>query len=670
MYFNVSRGASPSATALRASKVDLEILEELQDAWCKRYEMLRDPPPPPQLNSPRSLRACAIGNVDPQYALQKLSLKQHLFRVLGNANMLGALPKPSTTEYRVLMQSALRSFQEATIGLGTSQEKLAAYIAFRHQEELRCSQLASLRELRRQLIAEEVFEERKRHHHERSRRASDEPGVSVRGANSVTRRRGSSAHSNDASISSQNNALWSSTVEAESGRSRHASVNSQHQQESNAGNTAAGQQLVSPVSATLSGGRGTKAAPPLSSFSTSPQNRGGAADFSFTSLTADSLGDGVVHGGRGDFTPALSPSGKLPYIPRDVTSLNSSYFGNRSIQSNVSNPSGAPLPSSSVNNSALSPAPRPPVLAQKQQPQPSLNRRPRVPPPPQPPSQNLHKALSESVGDADREMSIGNSPHDQPEFESVPKQDLSVVSLNSNQLDMLLNPVEAMRSTMPLSGAVEQEQKQIDDTTGEGGTAATHPVKLFHDADNANGGCAVVAGVPRSTAPGPPSSLLAKAGPSPSSTTTTTVAAADAKPINPTAVTSALSSQPLTSRGRRGYTNHLNSPMQLVPNGFPRNRTPLASSNVSVSDCTPTPEDRDISAAAAAPSSEGERTSPFPKKQSGTTRTDVAQACLLPPAITPAEWEEGFVYYCANPTRSVTKFYGGARFPIADTVKL
>ncbi|KPA82382.1 hypothetical protein ABB37_03461 [Leptomonas pyrrhocoris] len=557
MYHNVSRGASPSATTPRASKIDLENLEELQDAWCKRYEMLRDPPPPPQLNSPRSLRACAMANIHPQHTLQKLSLKQHLFRVLGNASMLGALPKQSTTEYRVLMQSALRSFQEAAVGLGTSQEKLAAYIAFIKQEELRGSHLASLRQLRRQLVTEEVFEDHQQHHNHHSRRASREAEVSMRSSISASQRGSSPPGSTGI-----RNVLWSSKVE-EGARSRCDSVHSPPESNVNMST----RQLDSFVSAELSESSSSRA-PPVS------QRRVGAAE---TSLA--------------DFTPAVGPSGKLPYTPRDVTSLNSSYFGNRSIQSTVSNPCGAPLPLSAANNSALSPVPKRPVLAQRRQPQ-SHTPHPLA-------TQNSHSALFEVGGDVDREMSIGTSPHDRLAIEPGPTQDLSTVSLNSNQLDTLPTPTDAKDSVAPRSGA------SVPTTCAVAGDSATHPVTLFHEGD----------GRPR-------------------------------------------------VRGRGSDAQHVHSPEQLAPNALPLSVNNLGPQNPPLPDrkgkervtaCGPQIADTSLTLSDVAPAGSTASTPSF---------------LFPPPVITQAEQGDGFVYYCANPTRTVTKFYGGARFPIAETVRL
>lgn len=656
MYYNVSRGASPSATA-RASKIDLENLEELQEAWSRRYEMLRDPPPPPELNSPRSLRACALGSVNPHYTLQKLSLKQHLFRVLGNANMLSALPTPSSTEYRILMQSALRSFQEVAVGLGTSQEKLAAYIAFQNQEELRTMHIVPLRELRRQLVAEEVYAVRKRHHPQQ-RRSSREAGASSRSNGSASRRDGST-HSLGSALESHNgsNALWSSKVE-ERVRSRHASVSSAQDSTVNVSG-----HPISPIATALSGTRRSRA--PLS------DHRGEAADSlnspatTKTTRAAAAAADGEhssvsgTRGGAADFTPTLSPSGKLPYKPRDVVSLNSSYFGNRSIQSAVSNPSGAALPRTtsaptSVNTSVVSPTPRRPVLAQKHA------RYPLVPPPP---AQNLHKALSDGAGDADREVSIGANPQDSRPVsgqKSLVKQDLSVVSLNSNQLEVLMNPkgttqtLKALSSTSAIAGG------------GGNGAAAEadgvhHAVKLFHETDGT-----VEAPSPLQ----PPSTALTKV---------------NAEKAPNLGTVSTPSSQPLTPRRRASYTNHLNSPTKLVPNVSPCPVTVAAAAGEVSPAAQPEKEDAKRKMSPSAETSDAQSSSrgqpaqfngaPSPSPDAAAAESTIAASSATslqwaPPQITPEERAEGFVYYCANPTRNVTKFYGGARFPIAGAVKL
>lgn len=650
MYHNVSRGASPSATAPRARKIDLENLEELQDAWSKTYEMLRDPPPPPpQLNSPRSLRACSMSNVNPQCMLEKLSLKQHLFRVLGNASMLTALPKPLTTEYRVLMQSALRSFQEAAIGLGTSQEKLAAYIAFTNQEELRRAHLTALRELRRQLVANDVFEERKRQHQRSSRRASGEASVSVH----------SSAQSH---LSQQNHVLWLSkdgVTESEEDRQAAARVRSRNgsicsQADFNA--NASSNQLVSPLSVVPSRARGGTAPPPLSPPSPSSSQRQAVA----------AAGGGVSGLCRGcpDYPPAPSPSGKLPYTPRDVSSLNSSYFSNRSIQSTVSNPSGAALPSHSANNSLLlSPTPKRPVLAQKQVP--SQPRRPLVPPPPS--TQNLHKVSSDSAVDVDHEVSIGTLVQDNPGLESVPKQDLSVVSLNSNQLDVLLNSTGARLLSAAPPGTSTERNGVLQGASNRG-AAKEHLVKLFHEEEEeGGGGSTVIAGDSRAVTQ-PSASALAKTVSSDVALGTPATTASAADVMVPTTTPS---SRPRTPRGRGGYTNHLKSPAQRVPNVFTRNKTPQLSSNVSVSDQTPTPDDTEIKVdVALATAVAATKATPVADTADKASSAASVSPSFYPPAITPAEQEAGFVYYCANPTRSVTKFYGGARFPIANAVKL
>ncbi|KPI85926.1 hypothetical protein ABL78_5010 [Leptomonas seymouri] len=637
MYRNVSRSSSPSSMAVRASKIDLENLEKLQDAWCKKYEMLHDPPPPPQINSPRSLHACAMSSINPQQTLQKLSLKQHLFRVLGNANMLSALPKQCTTEYKVLMQSALRSFQEAAIGLGTSQEKLAAYIAFNNQEELREPLLASLRELRRQLMAEEGFEERKCHHHRR-RSASGEVGVSVRRRNSFSMIE-SSAHSQ----TSDNSTLRPWKVK-ESARSRGALATSQPELTSSMAGL-----LGFPISASPGGTPGDRAP-------STPNHDVGVTEMSFTALESDTTLGAASSTGPADFTPALNHSGKLPYTPRDVSMLNSSYFGNRSIQSTVSNPSGAPLPCSSLNNSTLSPTPKRPPLAQTpQQSQQPFSRLPLVPLPPPPPAHSFHKRLSESAGDVDREVSIGSSLQEDLGIESLTTQDTSLASLNGNQLDMLLGPGGAKQAVASLSGARMRTGCAAEEET------AKPAVQQFHeDHHNVHSkGAASTSGVSWLKKQAFPDSANFASPKSPFAS-----ARADASLTDSAFLPS---SRCLTLSGRTGYTNHLNSPSQLVPNMWSCSKRPLLYSSTGGCEQAPMPNDSEARGSAAAP---GLRDADVSSLSKAAPANPTAPIHPLPPAITQAEQADGFVYYCANVTRSVTKFYGGAHFPIAEAVSL
>ncbi|EPY17711.1 hypothetical protein STCU_10453 [Strigomonas culicis] len=148
-----------------SNNIDLENLESQQDLWIRQYENSRRPPPPPRLNSPRSLRACELCSIDPDVSLAKYSLRLHLNEVLGSSNVEAQVEGVAQSEnIRLATQDALRAFQRASIGMGTSKEKLLAYRSYRAQEAHRPAQLAAAREVRRQILAEETFERRRQQH--------------------------------------------------------------------------------------------------------------------------------------------------------------------------------------------------------------------------------------------------------------------------------------------------------------------------------------------------------------------------------------------------------------------------------------------------------------------------------------------------------------------------
>ncbi|TPP40186.1 hypothetical protein CGC21_26700 [Leishmania donovani] len=561
MYQNVSRSVSPSVRSRQAPRVDLETIEELQDAWSRRYETLRDPPPPPLLNSPRSLRACELANVSPQSTLQKLSLKQHLFCVLGNPHALSSLPDSATTEYQVLMQSALRSFREAAVGLGTSQEKLAAFIAFTNQEKLRVPQLASLRELRRQLVAKEAIAERGRHH--------QQPDYEV------------SKRSSNASAACQD----------------------------------AGDQ-----DAHLSNLRRVNVLPEAASDEYDEDIRG--------------------RGARG-FAPTPTPSGKLPYKPRDVYLLNSSYFANRSIRSDGSNPCGAPLPTSSPGTPPRSWGGAITETAFAKLPAPS-----------QQPLLTVDSSLG-SVIDVDSEFSLVREAEDTTDSRSAPKQDLSIASMNSSQFE-LLNIAELAASSSEAALAQPSAATVLAGIRGKvaDGSLSKHTVTLFHDSKEKQSRGAAAATAAEEVAVASSTASIAERKPAPSS-------------------------QPLKQRGLCGYTNHGNFASLLIPNVLARPVSLPAEGKVA-------PFSLCVAAAAISPSDKEKAAAS--EQQEGITSTtaiaiestDSAEPAAapapsrlpLPPLITQAEESDGFVYYCANPSHSVIDSYTGRRKLLAVTVKL
>ncbi|AYU82642.1 hypothetical protein, conserved [Leishmania donovani] len=609
MYQNVSRSVSPSVRSRQAPRVDLETIEELQDAWSRRYETLRDPPPPPLLNSPRSLRACELANVSPQSTLQKLSLKQHLFCVLGNPHALSSLPDSATTEYQVLMQSALRSFREAAVGLGTSQEKLAAFIAFTNQEKLRVPQLASLRELRRQLVAKEAIAERGRHH--------QQPDYEVSKRSSNASAACQDAGDQDAHLSNLRrvNVLRSSKTEKSLQRSRASSLSHQR------GDSTTGARKTRFQSPRFS---------PLESVS-----------FVQAEAASDEYDEDIRGRGARGFAPTPTPSGKLPYKPRDVYLLNSSYFANRSIRSDGSNPCGAPLPTSSPGTPPRSWGGAITETAFAKLPAPS-----------QQPLLTVDSSLG-SVIDVDSEFSLVREAEDTTDSRSAPKQDLSIASMNSSQFE-LLNIAELAASSSEAALAQPSAATVLAGIRGKvaDGSLSKHTVTLFHDSKEKQSRGAAAATAAEEVAVASSTASIAERKPAPSS-------------------------QPLKQRGLCGYTNHGNFASLLIPNVLARPVSLPAEGKVA-------PFSLCVAAAAISPSDKEKAAAS--EQQEGITSTtaiaiestDSAEPAAapapsrlpLPPLITQAEESDGFVYYCANPSHSVIDSYTGRRKLLAVTVKL
>ncbi|KAK7196287.1 hypothetical protein NESM_000564800 [Novymonas esmeraldas] len=626
MYRNVSRSLSPSAPSRRATKVDLESIEVLQDAWSRQYEMVRNPPPPPLLNSPRSLRACAMAEISPQSSLQKLSLRQHLFRVLGNPHTLSSLPDSATAEYKVLLPTALRCFREAAVGLGTSQEKLAAYIAYQNQEELRVPQLTSLRELRRRLIAGDVSVEGRRrpsHRQDDGTPLHEESGGRRRTRHTPLRQpptpRG---------------------VDEGPQRSRRASAS--HASGDSSGPDVWGVRApLSPVSQALE-----------------------------AEATACSGQDGEEVEGDDVFAPTPSPSGKLPYKPRDVSLLNSSYFANRSIQSNVSNPSGAPLPTSTPGTpspsrrgtaSTVAPTDVHPT-SQKRHRQRDRSRLP------------LDTSLDTTIGAEGDASAVGDTAKDSVALCSIAKQDLSVVSVNSSQLEALLSNCEPAASSHLGTGAAAAAAAHAgaapltaadvlaaSRASAQGRSKPPHTVTLFHRLDTE----ANVA----DTAPATPAAVPV--------TVVHEAAAVSTPTVSIATVPSAPPSLPLTPRGRRGYTQHARSASQLVPNAVAQPAM-LPAETAVVHPGTGEDEFAASLSPTDAPPSPHSNAEPTTVAPAGCDAKQLRSPPPPPPPLPPSpppvmtreEEVEGFVYYCANPSLLITPFWADGDGPSAVTVRL
>ncbi|GET92366.1 hypothetical protein, conserved [Leishmania tarentolae] len=607
MYQHVSQSGSPSVQSHRVPRVNLDTLEELQDAWSKRYETLRYPPPPPLLNSPRSLRACELANVSSPSTLQKLSLKQHLFRVLGNPQALSSLPDSATAEYQALMQSALRSFSEAAVGLGTSQEKLAAFIAFMNQEKLRVPHLASLRELRRQLVAKDSIAERRPH--------QDPPNDNVLKLSSNASSDYQDADGQNAPRSDRRRAsvLCSSKAERSLLPSPASSVTRLPDEE-----TTGVQKVRAPSSRYA----------PLESASAG-QARAATGNYD----------DDVCGSGALSFAPTPSPSGKLPYKPRDVSLLNSSYFGNRTIRADKSNPCGAPLPTSSPGT----PSPSWPVTMTAT----GLSKQ-------RPHSQQPRSALDTSFGtviDVNSEFSVVEA-EEAAELRSAPKQDTSIVSINSSQLELLYT-AESEASSGHTATAQPSSAAMLAMARGgvRDGSVSKHTVTLFHESNRKRGD----------------KTAAEIAAELPVASSKASFAEGKLTPF----------SYPLARRGPCGYTNHGNFLSLLVPNEFARAVSPpkeitaaSTTSCVAAAATSPSENDKDVTLKQKEVLTSKTAT---PIEYTDSTGQAVASApsqLPSPPVLTQAEESDGFLYYCANPSYSIIKSYAGSRQPLAVSVKL
>ncbi|CAJ1022796.1 hypothetical protein, conserved [Leishmania lindenbergi] len=607
----MSRSVSPSSPSPRVTRVSLETIEKLQDAWSKRYETLRGPPPPPLLNSPRSLRACALANVNPQSTLQKLSLKQHLFCVLGNPHMLSTLPDSGTAEYRVLMQSALRCFSEAAVGLGTSKEKLAAFIAFKNQEELRVPQLASLRELRRQLMAKDVLAKRKRHEEQ----PDDASSMPICNASSAYRNAdGHAAPHHPTSRSSllrsptlEENLLWCHGCSA-----RHWADGSP------------------------TGAQSAREPSPCHSFLAS-------VSFVAEEGSGEEDDEGATGVGRFDLAPTPSPSGKLPYKPRDVSLLNSSYFANRNIQSNGSNPSNALLPISTPGTP--SPSWRGVTSVARSSKQPVRSPQPLL---------EVDSSL-DTIIDVDSEcVLVRGTTKGSAGLRSVTKQELSIVSINTSQFEELLNidePATSSPQTTIAQLSTAAVLAEIQDHM-HNNPRSQHTVMLFHESGE-------------KTNRGPAAAMTA------GEAVNVTI------PQLPAELPPAPPSQSLTPRGFRGYTTHTNFASLMVPNMHARPVAPPAevkavSTSLCVVEAAMSRSEKHMDMACEKQNVVTSTTVTPTKSAASAKSADApAQSRLrLPPMITKVEENEGFLYYCANPSHSEMSFYAGGRDLFAFTVNV
>ncbi|KAG5494031.1 hypothetical protein JKF63_01864 [Porcisia hertigi] len=615
MYRNASRGASMSGQSGEVAGVNLETIEGLQDAWCRQFETLRDPPPPPLLDSPRSLRACALRGVNPKVTLQKFSLKQHLFCVLGKPHMLRSLPHSTTKGYEALMQSALRSFSEMAVGLGTSQEKLAAFVAFQNQERLRAPQLAALQELRRQLIAEDVLDGMRPQH----RPGDDLSTVTSDTVSGV--HRDAAGHRGEAHRTAAAELLSTSRVREDLLRDRRHFANHHHE----------GSAMGAPKASCTSPSHG-----PLASTSSARATPASKETF-----------DDVCDRGLADFEATPSPSRNLPYTPRDVSLLNSSYFSNRSIQGRISNPSGAPLPTSCPGTPASSwrgvtSTARPANLSANKQ---HLSL---------PVVTSLVNTTTDDVPEA-----LDRKANGKVELCSLSKQELSIVSINSSHLELLLGMGESAPTSRPadvlqrsptavlVAGREKAHQGSRSNYTlplfpdfGEGGVSGSAAAAALEGGVNATS--------PRSTP----------------------------------ALTSATSNQSLTPLARRTYTNHATRSSQLVPNMLARSvqlsaemKVPLSCAGTPVAAASRTEEgcaaEEQQQRAAASSSPPPPKAIPTELTALGASEKTAALSRLpSPPVITQAEQHEGFLYYCANPSHHVNTFYQGVHETPMVTVQL
>lgn len=154
---NMPRSSSSSlCSGVMPTAIHLDNLEWCQDHWAWLCESTRNHLPPPTLNTPRSLKVCAMCQVrDPYRLLEKLSLKQWLHQTM-RCNDLDTAVAALTAEVETkpAMKEAVLAFQRAGIGMGTQREKLVAHRSFLNQESARAPLLAALRAERQKIILE------------------------------------------------------------------------------------------------------------------------------------------------------------------------------------------------------------------------------------------------------------------------------------------------------------------------------------------------------------------------------------------------------------------------------------------------------------------------------------------------------------------------------------
>lgn len=289
---SLSRNGSPSKGFRPV--VHLDNLETLQGRWAKQGDGLRHPPPSPTLNSPRSLKACQLCGIDPERDLERYSLKQHLTRVLGDPSVDAVVSGLSEADRRAAVRTAVLAFQREGIGMGTTKEKLVAYRAFQHQEEQRVPRLAAARQVRRQMMTEDVYNTERRALSE-SPRAGGSCGSTARALETTT---------------------WSHSVMGFADSVMPAAGDRRPSREVS---------VQTPPKLTDVVDR------PASPRQCSVGDKG-------RSVSPTSPGRSL-----NDYRPPLSSDGYPPFVPRNAASLNASCFGNRTFDRLVSNPSRAAL---------------------------------------------------------------------------------------------------------------------------------------------------------------------------------------------------------------------------------------------------------------------------------------------------------------------------------------
>ncbi|RNF17851.1 dynein heavy chain [Trypanosoma conorhini] len=142
--------------------INLDNLEQCQNHWQLKTEAYHNEHifiDPPKLNSPHSLRACALCGIVPTTALELPTLRQHVEDVMSGARWVD-----TNAPTQVTTQEALNACAEVGIDAGTTQQKIQAYKNYVRHVADRSEVLLQAQEIRRQLIAEEVFERRRRAH--------------------------------------------------------------------------------------------------------------------------------------------------------------------------------------------------------------------------------------------------------------------------------------------------------------------------------------------------------------------------------------------------------------------------------------------------------------------------------------------------------------------------